>query len=611
MRRRGRALLVAGGLVLGLLVVAGAELVVRATRGDELALLKRVARDGEAWLERDRPLWQLTVAPGDSLDRVACRVAKTKGVARVVVVGESTAAGYPFAPKLSFGRLIEAALRGEGRAGVPEGATVEIVNLARAGDSSDDVREVAREALALSPDAIVVCSGHNDFQGSYAADLEDGLWPRLRARLRRLALVRIGSERVVSRAAAAVFRPPSAAVADAPFLTESERARGVERFRANLAAIADAAQAGGATLLVMTQVANFSDPPNASSFRAALPAAAREEYRRLLAELDAALAERSPASAATIARLRELDPDVARFQFTVACLAERDGDLVAARAAYERALELDGSPDRVGAALNGVVRELAASGRARLVDAQALFATLPPTVAPGRALFLDYCHPDAAGIALLADALLPPLHAALAERGVPLPPLDVALARLRRPLSEQWAELSLTDEALAEGSLRAGRVLAASAPERARDAFLLALRIAPGSDATVAALAALDPTATPSVAAKQRLDALALFVLARGLRPRLGRDEWSEVAALLEETATRDPALRGDPTWLALRGAAAAGIGDGAAARAAFATIARDAPEAWPSLAAQAQALPALVAALADVGLDLAALSRD
>jgi len=605
MRRGGRALLAVAGVALAVALVAAAEFALRLARADELALLRRVTRDGEAWLERRDPAWQLPVAAGDPLDRVACRVAKPAGVARVVVVGESTAAGFPFAPKLSFGRLLEAALRcgsGGGSGGGAVGA-VEVVNLARAGDSSDDVRAVAIEALALSPEVVVVCSGHNEFQGSCLSDLRDGLWPRLRARLRRLALVRVGSERITSRAAAAELAPPTSDVADRPFLSASERARGADRFRANLAAIAAATENAGAALIVMTQVADLSDPPNASSFRAALADVGRATYRRVLAEVEQSVATGAPAPAGAIARLRDLDPDVACFQFACGRLAERDGDPVAARAAYERALELDDAPDRVGAALNGVVRELAADGRARLVDAQAAFAALPPASSPARDLFLDYCHPDVPGLALLAELVLPDVHAALAERGIALPPLAEARARLRRPLSLLLTELSLTRAALAEGSARAGRVLEEKAPARARDAFLLALRLAPESDDALAGIARCEPGATPAALAKARLDALARFVLARGLRPALGSDEWRDVATLLEEVAGRDDALRREPTWLALRAVARAGGGDGDGARRAFAELALAQPDAWRGIATPLRELPALAAALAAVGL--------
>jgi len=607
MRRGGRALLVVAGVALAVALTGAAELALRFARADELALLRRVERAGEAWLERRDPAWQLPAAAGDSLDRVACRVAKGAGVVRVVVVGESTAAGFPFAPKLSFGRLLESALRGGASGGTAgsgdAGGAVEVVNLARAGDSSDDVRAVAIEALALSPDVIVVCSGHNEFQGSYVSDLRDGLWPRLRAWLRKLALVRIGGQRITSRAAAAELAPPSRDVADRPFLSAAERARGAERFRENLAAIADAAAEAGAALVVMTQVADLSDPPNASSFRAPLAEIGRATYRRVLAELEQAVETGAPAPDGAIARLHDLDPDVARFQFARGQLSERDGELIAARAAYERALELDDSPDRVGAALNGVVRDLAAAVRARLVDAQAEFAKLPPVPSPARGLFLDYCHPDVPGLALLAELALPEVHAALAQRGVALPPLDQARARARRPLAELLADLSLSRAALAEGSANAGRALATKAPARARDAFLLALRIAPEADDALVGLAACDPAATPRSLAKSRLDALARFVQARALRPTLSRDEWGEVLALLADTTGRDGALRRDPTWLALDAVAKAGIGDGEAARAAFTSLALELPDAWRGIATPLRELPALAAALAGVGL--------
>lgn len=463
-----RAALVAWGVALALLAFTTLELSLRLLGvGDERPFVTlptsagpRVARAPSGNGERGDP----TVAA----DRLACAPQKADGTLRVIVVGESTVAGFPFHGELSFARLLEWALR---RAGVP--AAVEVVNFGRSADSSDDVRAAAIAALALAPDALVVASGHNEFQSSYVEPLRDGAWARLRTQWRALALVRAGQSREWRRALPSDARPAPLAVGEAAWLAPTEFARGVARYRANLAAIGAAARAAGVPLLLMTPVENLAFAPCWSHFTRPLDGARRAAFRRGLESLErdalALLPESTllpmgplPADgAAQLAALRARaaallaqDDGVARLAFLAARLADRAGDAAAARDLYARALECDGYPNRAGPRLAAVVRELAARGEALLVDPQPLFAE-EGGAAPGSALFLDYCHPTLEGTARLAESLVLPLLAALQPK---LPALDgaasaalaaAASAALRAPAETWLAELGLTRAGLA------------------------------------------------------------------------------------------------------------------------------------------------------------------
>jgi len=475
-RRPPRLRLALFGVALALLVVAATEALLRAAGvGEEEPLWTVATDDGPRVVRAPSDGARATaVALARAADRLSCAPQKPAGSVRVVVVGESTVAGFPFQGKLSFARLVERALR---EAGLPQ---VEVVNFGRAADSSDDVRATAIAALRLDPDVLVVSSGHNDFQASYLEALRDDEWSRARAALRGLALVRAGSRRDWRAQAAEGQRPEPVAVADLPFLDESERARGVQRYRANLQAIAGAARAAGVALVAMTSVANLDCEPCASHFSRPLDAAQRDAFRLELATLEAAFPTASRSDlyvlTARAAALLELDSGVARLTFLYARLVEAAGERLLAHLYYVRALAADGYPNRAGLLLNGVVRELCADGSCHLAAVDGEFDAVRWGPDP-RPLFLDYCHPNLDGVALLARTLLPTLHEALARQGHPF---DLARATtwLEQPADRWLAALGLDRAELGSGLVAVGTGLLQvwEATPTSREPLTLALR---------------------------------------------------------------------------------------------------------------------------------------
>ena len=83
---------------------------------------------------------------------------KPKGSFRIMVAGGSTALGFPYHPRSSFGIRLKVLLERS----FP-GLEVELVNLGSKGMNSREVAEVAAGAVEYSPDLIIVYTGHNEF----------------------------------------------------------------------------------------------------------------------------------------------------------------------------------------------------------------------------------------------------------------------------------------------------------------------------------------------------------------------------------------------------------------------------------------------------------------
>ena len=77
---------------------------------------------------------------------------------RVFVVGESSAAGYPYPPAYAFGAWLERRLQAD----LPD-LSVEVVNAAVAGYSSRRALVALREVAGYQPDVVIVYSGHNEW----------------------------------------------------------------------------------------------------------------------------------------------------------------------------------------------------------------------------------------------------------------------------------------------------------------------------------------------------------------------------------------------------------------------------------------------------------------
>ena len=82
-------------------------------------------------------------------------------VKRVVLIGESAAAGFP-QPQFNLARVVQVLWQ----ARFPE-TPIEVVNLTMVGVNSHILRRFAREAMKLQPDALVVYAGHNEVIGPY------------------------------------------------------------------------------------------------------------------------------------------------------------------------------------------------------------------------------------------------------------------------------------------------------------------------------------------------------------------------------------------------------------------------------------------------------------
>lgn len=89
---------------------------------------------------------------------------------RMFVMGESSAAGYPYGFNGIFGRVVEDVLQD-----VMPDKEVEVITVAMSAINTYTLFDQVDELLAESPDAILIYTGHNEFYGALGAGSNESL----------------------------------------------------------------------------------------------------------------------------------------------------------------------------------------------------------------------------------------------------------------------------------------------------------------------------------------------------------------------------------------------------------------------------------------------------
>ena len=334
------------------------------------------------------------------------------GALRVLFAGGSTVQGYPHPKRLSAPSYLQEML-----GDLFPARPIEVFNAGITAASSFAVARAVEDGVAaLGADLVVVYTGHNELYGVYgAASLAQGgqaVWTK---RL-HYALVQWRLRPLVG----ALIGPLGKEWADGPLIevmskagaisaSDPRRAQAAANLETNLRDVAAFCRARRVPLVLCTVTSNergFAparlEPP--------LPNGERARYVDFLAQ--GQREHDSSAALTALAQAEVLYADDAYLHFLRGYHLEQLGHGARARAAYVRARELDPRPWRATAALNEVVRRVAAEEGVLLADVEERFRAHSPAAGVGWELMADHLHPAAAGQVLLARAIVAALKGA-------------------------------------------------------------------------------------------------------------------------------------------------------------------------------------------------------
>jgi lysophospholipase L1-like esterase len=305
-------------------------------------------------------------------------VSKPAHSMRIFVLGESSAAGFPYPSNGTFARVLRDAL-----SDVLTGDTVEVVNMGMAATNSYTIADLAGDIVGQKPDAVVIYGGHNEYYGALGAGSTESLgsypsFVRLYLRLQRLKtflLLRNGANRLLAmfsggRSAheieADATRMESVVADQSIALGDRTYERGVNQYESNLRAAIGKFRSAGVPVFIGSTPSNIRDlKPFGTSI---VP----------------------PDSGATIV-----------FDSASAALAA--GDSVHAAVMFAQARDLDVVRFRAPGEFQNVVERVAKETGATYVPVAEGVAAASRFRIPGSDLFLEHVHPNQRGYVLIAS----------------------------------------------------------------------------------------------------------------------------------------------------------------------------------------------------------------
>jgi lysophospholipase L1-like esterase len=353
-------------------------------------------------------------APELAIDPIPFKQQKPPGGYRIVVQGDSTAAGFPYGRFAGLAGMLGDRLE----ATFPD-REIEVISTAMAAVTSYTLLDFVDEIIAIEPDAVLIYVGHNEYLGILGVGSALRSARFRRATLLHLELGRLRLYQLLSRllsdarillaerleapgASRGTLISRAATGARIPFGSDAYR-RGLRQLEDNLGEILERYRRAGIRVYVGTLASNekdrrpFSSPVPDRIDREAWDGAWRA-HRQAREAGDLASARDA------LSRLLELDPDGADAWYALGRLEQEAGRIDAARDAYRKAVDRDQLRLRAPQAFNGLIRRLARRHGARLVDVQKHLADASPQGLLGHELLLEHVHPNAEGYFHLADA---------------------------------------------------------------------------------------------------------------------------------------------------------------------------------------------------------------
>jgi hypothetical protein len=332
----------------------------------------------------------------------------------LVVIGGSSALGYPYDPTISIGQVVAWKLE-QAR----PGRRVIVDIRAKLGRNLEDMHK-GLLTLQRRPDALIVFSGHNEFLSRFETmrdagytEAPEGLllhglyYLSLRSPLCLWVYECVRNHRLGGPPPALNHHP----LIDGPAFTSSDLLYILTDFRRRLEAIVGyCEQIQAIPILVIPPCNESGFEPNRTVLSARVSRTARAELTEQFQRARAAEQEDPAQSAARYRALLDQQPDFAEANFRLGRLLEQKGAFDEARDHYIRARDLDGFPIRCRSDFAQIYRDVAARHNSILVDGPAVLRAKSRHGIIDDELCHDANHPTLASQLNLAQAVLDQLH---------------------------------------------------------------------------------------------------------------------------------------------------------------------------------------------------------
>jgi len=431
--------------------------------GSDFALARKVVEAEGEWWEINQNVARRYFGMAPEFARQSeegrVRLSKTPQILRVICLGESSMAGFPYNKNATMPGILRTYLQML----LPQ-REVEVLNLGIAATNSFTVRDLMPEVVRLQPDVILIYVGHNEFYGALGAGSNFHLGSNrslinLYLRLLRLRTFRLLQEGI-RKFSRAVRGGKSAADLAAPVMQQMAREQTIapdselrritaDAFEQNLLEALAVAQQAGVPVVISDLVSNLREqPPFVSLAKASLTPAEKQRWQTAFTagsqhlktgRPDSALAHFAPAAA--------LDSTHAELCYALGQSWLACNQPEKAARWFAAARDVDALPFRAPGALNAIIHRVSAQRKVPLVEMERTFREASPRGLIGDEFICEHLHPTVTGYAKMAKAFLQRLQAAsLLPAGID----STAIARLPDELRQ--LNITVLDEEI--GRLR-------------------------------------------------------------------------------------------------------------------------------------------------------------
>lgn len=301
---------------------------------------------------------------------------KQKNNFRIFVLGESSAAGFPYAPLGSFTRYIRQRMD----LVYPE-SKIEVVNLGLTAINSYTIRDLFPGVLEMSPDLIIIYTGHNEYYGALGVGSMESfgasrniinlvLW------LNRFKTFEFLTD--ITRTISGLISPPNSVDRDATLMermvSEQQIAfaselyeEGIEQFKNNMREILKLAKEKNVKILLSTLTSNTLDQQPFVSLKTENYPPAKEIFEKAEQEL-------------------------------------LNGKISTADSLLTYAKDLDALRFRAPEAINNIIRNYSIEFSFPIVDIDSVLRSKSPNGIVGDNLMTDHLHPTLEGYQLMGKA---------------------------------------------------------------------------------------------------------------------------------------------------------------------------------------------------------------
>lgn len=328
---------------------------------------------------------------------------------RVFVLGESSAAGYPYLPIGSFSRYLKKRLE----LFYPE-LNVEVVNISMTAINSYTLADLFPGVIDQKPDVVLIYTGHNEYYGALGAGSIESFGSsrgliKLVLKLNRLKTVEL--LRNVINSVSAVFVGAKESGKDGTLMSRIARDKyiplnsemynkGIEQFRENIMEIFTLAQENNIKVICGSLTCNYKDQYPFVSVN--------DNYPR------------------------------ADSVFKMADKKYFNNEFHDADSMYRYAKELDVLRFRAPEAINGTLKELCREYNYPLINIDSAFAAASKNGITGNDLMTDHLHPNLKGYFLMGNIFYKGIlnNGLLPEKNLPGDEYQDSLTRARFNFSE-------------------------------------------------------------------------------------------------------------------------------------------------------------------------------